>query len=90
MTDRELMQKALVHMGINQHAVADQAPHRDVMAYNETMEELRAQLEQQSEPVALIRDGVLRWHIPYEHYARPAWTAHGTHMLYAYGIGEKP
>lgn len=40
-------------------------------------------LEQPAEPVALIRDGVLRWHIPHEHYSRPAWTAHGTHMLYA-------
>ena len=47
------------------------------------MEELRAALEQpEQEPVALIRDGVLRWYIPHEHYSRPTWTAHGTHMLY--------
>lgn len=46
--------------------------------------------QQQAEPVALIRDGVLRWHIPHEYYSRPKWTAHGTHMLYAHGIGEKP
>ena len=52
-------------------------------AAQDSITTLRAALEQpEQEPVALIRDGVLRWHIPHEHYARPAWTAHGTHMLY--------
>lgn len=56
---------------------------RDLDKHSEAITTLRAQLEQpEQEPVALIRDGVLRWHIPHEHYARPAWTAHGTHMLY--------
>lgn len=44
----------------------------------------------EQEPVALIRDGVLRWHIPHEHYSRPTWTAHGTHMLYAQPPQRKP
>lgn len=47
-------------------------------------------LEQQAEPVALIRDGVLCWHIPHEHYSRPTWTAHGTHMLYTTPPQRKP
>jgi hypothetical protein len=47
-------------------------------------------VQQQAEPVALIRDGVLCWHIPHEHYARPLWTAHGTHMLYTTPPQRKP
>lgn len=46
--------------------------------------------QSEQEPVALIRDGVLCWHIPNEHYSRPAWTAHGTHMLYAQPPQCKP
>tara|TARA_R110000868_G_scaffold1501_2_gene11778 strand:- start:1360 stop:1710 length:351 start_codon:yes stop_codon:yes gene_type:complete len=56
----------------------------------QTMEDLRAALEQQGEPVALIRDGVLCWHIPNPQHARPAWTAHGTHMLYTAPPQRKP
>ena len=52
-------------------------------AASDLFEELRAALEQpENEPVALIRDGVLCWHIQNEHYSRPTWTTHGTHMLY--------
>jgi len=53
MTDREVMQMALVQMGINQYTVAELAPHKVVMAFNSAMETLRAQLEQrEQEPVA--------------------------------------
>jgi len=91
MTDREAMQMALVQMGINQYSVAELAPHKAVMAFNSAMEALRAQLEQpELGPVALIRDGVLRWYIPHEHYSRPAWTAHSTHMLYTHPPQRKP
>ena len=75
MSAREAMQMAL-------DALERVALHLMRPQELEVMQALRAQLEQQAEPVALIRDGVLRWHIPHEHYARPAWTAHGTHMLY--------
>jgi len=46
MTDKEVMQMALVQMGINQYSVAELAPHKAVMAFNSAMEVLRAQLEQ--------------------------------------------
>jgi len=57
MTDREVMQMALVQMGKNQWFVADMAKHVDVMAFNSAMEALRAQLEQpEREPVAWMHD----------------------------------
>jgi len=46
MTDKEVIQMALVQMGINQYTVAELAPHKVVMAFNSAMEVLRAQLEQ--------------------------------------------
>jgi hypothetical protein len=63
MTDREVMQMALVQMGINQYTVAELAPHKVVMAFNSAMETLRAQLEQpEHEPVAWMhkKEGLLR------------------------------
>ena len=52
MTDREVMQQALVAMGINQYTVAELAPHKAVMKFNDAITALRIALEQQAEPVA--------------------------------------
>lgn len=42
--DEALMRQALAQMETNQYAVADTAPHRDVMAYNAAIECLRERL----------------------------------------------
>lgn len=53
MTDlRTAAQAALAQMDAAQYAVADTAPHRDVMAYNEAADALRAALDAPPEPVA--------------------------------------
>ena len=51
-TLRKAAQQALEALEANQYAVADQAPHGDVMAYNAAITALRAALAQQAEPVA--------------------------------------
>jgi len=87
MTDREAMQQALEAL---ESLFNWQVDHERGKRCGDAVVALRAALEQQAEPVALIRDGVLCWHIPNEHYARPAWTAHGTHMLYTTPPQRKP
>lgn len=58
MTDRELMQQVLEAMETNQYAVADAAPHRDVMAYNDAITALQkklARVEDDPDPLHLSR-----------------------------------
>ena len=51
MTDREVMQQALVAMGINQYTVAELAPHKVVMKFNDAITALRIALERKAEPI---------------------------------------
>ena len=63
MTDKEVMQQALVAMGINQYTVSELAPHKAVMKFNDAITALRTALamhqvsefaqaqEQQAEPI---------------------------------------
>jgi hypothetical protein len=44
--DTALLRQALAQMEGNQYAVADTAPHMDVMAYNSTIAALRKRLEE--------------------------------------------
>ena len=54
MTDREVMQMALVQMGINQRFVAASAKHINDMAFNGAMEVLRTRLEQPEQIVPSV------------------------------------
>ena len=52
MTDlRQAAQQALEAMGTNQYTVAELAPHKVVMKFNDAITALRTALEQQAEPI---------------------------------------
>ena len=51
MSNREVMQQALVAMGINQYTVAELAPHKAVMKFNDAITALRIALERKAEPI---------------------------------------
>lgn len=74
-TLREAAQQALEALEANQYAVASQAPHADVMAYNDAIIALRAALAQQVEPVAPPQRKPLTEEEIYEMYSEPSSDA---------------
>ena len=76
MTDlRKAAQQALEALETNRYAVANQAPHLDVMEYNAAITSLRAALAQQDEPEAYgyaSRLAVAIWEKHYKDTA-PQW-----------------
>ena len=58
-TLREAAQQALEALETNQYAVADQAPHVDVMAFNAAITALRAAL---AEPQSTHSTECYKWH----------------------------
>ena len=80
-TLREAAQQALEALETNRYAVANQAPHLDVMEYNAAITSLRAALAQQDEPVEPVAwlyeagaDRTLHWHKP-PLYGTPLYLA---------------
>ena len=85
-------QQALEALETNRYAVANQAPHLDVMEYNAAITALRAALAQQAEPVQAPAYKVKvtgRWHD-----AQPLPPAFnlpdGEHLLYTAPSQRKP
>lgn len=64
--DRAVVLQALKAMEANRYAVANQAPHGDVMAYNAAAEALRAAVlaQERAEPKSLPcpTPGACQWH----------------------------
>jgi len=59
MTNRETMQQALEAMETNQYTVAELAPHKVVMKFNDAITALKAALEQPKQEQTLWRDMVV-------------------------------